>query len=299
MRCRHLSRALSRPRCEPPAAVAGGQAGTGVTVGVLGLVRPWRAGRPLEAGPAQRQLVLAMLALRAGTAVPREELVDALWEQAPASAVNTVHKHVCALRAVLEPGRPPRGGLLLATVAGGYELRLAPAAVDALAFTAAVARGRRAAAAGDLPAAAAALAGALGLWRGAALAGLGGPKAQALAQGLEEARLATAEDHARVLLAMGEPGQAAGALAGPAAGCPLRESMCQLLMLARYQAGNLPGALAAYHATRQALAGDLGADPGPELAGLLQQVLRRDPSLAPPPRRPGPAGGMAGRRPPG
>jgi len=85
------------------------------------------AGRLLPPGPAQRQLVLAVLALRAGTAVPREELVDALWEQAPASAVNTVHKHVCALRAVLEPAHPRRDGQLLATVAGGYELRLAPA----------------------------------------------------------------------------------------------------------------------------------------------------------------------------
>jgi len=78
-------------------------ASPGVTVGVLGPVRAWRAGRLLPPGPAQRQLVLAVLALRAGTAVPREELVDALWEQAPASAVNAVHKHVCALRAVLEP----------------------------------------------------------------------------------------------------------------------------------------------------------------------------------------------------
>jgi DNA-binding SARP family transcriptional activator len=248
-------------------------------VGVLGPVRAWRGGRLLPADPAQRQLVLAVLALRAGTAVPRGELVDALWEQAPASAVNTVHKHVCALRAALEPGRPARAGQLLATVAGGYELRLAPGAVDALAFAADAARGRRAAAAGDLPAAAAALAAALGRWRGSALAGLDGPRAAAVAQGLEEARLTAAEDHTRVLLALGRPGQAAGALAGPAAGHRPRESLCQLLMLARYQAGDLPGALEAYHATRQALASELGAAPGAALAALLEQVLRRDPAL--------------------
>jgi DNA-binding SARP family transcriptional activator len=247
-------------------------------VGVLGPVRAWRAGRPLPPGPAQRQLVLAVLALRAGTGVLLGELVDALWEQAPPSAVNTVHKHVAALRQALEPGGP-RGGRLLATVAGGYELRLDGGAVDALAFAAGAARGRRAAVAGDLPAAAAALSAVLGWWRGSALAGLGGPRAAALAQELHEARLAAAEDHARVLLALGRPGQAAGALAGPAAGHQLRESLCQLLMLARYQAGDLPGALAAYHATRHALAAQLGADPGPALAGLLQQVLRRDPAL--------------------
>jgi len=252
-------------------------------VRVLGPVRAWRAGRLLSVGPAQRQLVLAVLALRAGTAVPREELVDALWEQAPASAVNAVHKHICALRAVLEPSRPRRGGQLLATVAGGYELRLAPGAVDALAFARDTARARRAAAAGDLPAAAAALSAALGLWRGSALAGLDGPRVPALAQALHDARLAAAEDHARVLLALARPGQAAAALAGPAAGHPLRESLCQILMLARYQAGDLPGALAAYHDTRRALAAELGADPGPALAGLLGQILHRDPRLEPPP----------------
>jgi DNA-binding SARP family transcriptional activator len=251
-------------------------------VGVLGPVRAWQAGRLLPEGPAQRQLVLAVLALRAGTTVTREELVDALWERAPASAVNTVHKHVCALRAVLEPGRPGRGGQLLATVAGGYELRLAPGAVDALAFARGTDRARRSAAAGDLPAAAAMLSAALGRWRGAALAGLDGPRVTALAQGLHEARLAAAEDHARVLLALGRPGQAAAALAGPAAGHRLRESLCRLLMLARYQAGDMPGALAAYHGTRQALADGLGTDPGPALSGLLRQVLRRDPALGSP-----------------
>jgi DNA-binding SARP family transcriptional activator len=282
MRCRYRPRTAAQPGCGQPARPGGAHAaGAGVTVGVLGPVRAWRAGRVLAPGPAQRQLVLAMLALRAGTLVPREELVDALWEQAPASAVNAVHKHVCALRAVLEPARMPPGGRLLVTVAGGYELRLASGAVDALAFARDTARGRLAVAAGDLPAAVAALAAALRRWRGSPLAGLDGPRVPALAQTLHDARLAAAEDHARALLALGLPGQAAVALAGPAAGHRLRESLCQLLMLACYQAGDLPGALAAYHGTRQALAAGLGADPGPALNGLLEQILRRDPGLAP------------------
>jgi len=119
-----------------------------------------------------------------------------------------------------------------------------------------------------------------------------------MAQALHEARLAAAEDHARVLLALGRPGQAAAALAGPAAGHQLRESLCQLLMMARYQAGDLPGALDAYHGTRQALATELGTDPGPALSGLFRQILRRDPGLNPPASMAlGPCQGMAGRRP--
>jgi DNA-binding SARP family transcriptional activator len=284
MGCRYRLRPAARPGCGAPVRVGDVEASVsaGVTVGVLGPVRAWRDGRPLPAGPAQRQLVLAVLALRAGTTVPREELVDALWEQAPASAVNTLHKHICALRAMLEPVRLPRRGELLATVAGGYELRLAAGAVDALAFARDTARGRRAAAAGDLAAAAAALSAGLRRWRGSALAGLDGPRVAAVTQALDEARLVAAEDHARVLLALGRPGQAAAALAGPAAGHRLREGLCQLLMLARYQAGDLPGALAAYHGTREALAAELGTDPGTAISSLLQQILRRDPCLDPP-----------------
>jgi SARP family transcriptional regulator, regulator of embCAB operon len=299
MDCHYRPRApVHRPPAWATAALAAtGDGVEGIMVGVLGPVQAWRAGRLLPAGPAQRQLVLAMLALRAGTAVPRGELVDALWEQAPASAVNTVHKHICVLRAVLEPARPRRDGQLLATVAGGYELRLAPGSVDALAFSRDTARGRRAAAAGDLPTAAAALSAALGLWRGSALAGLDGPRVPPITQALHEARLAATEDHARVLLALGRPGQAAAALAGPSAGHQLRESLCQLLMLARYQAGDLPGALDAYHGTRQARATELGTDPGPALSGLLRQILRRDPGLHPPATTAaGPCQGMAGRR---
>ena len=109
---------------------------------------------------------------------------------------------------------------------------------------------------------------------------------------LHESRLAAAEDHARVLLALGLPGQAAGALAGLATGHRLRESLCQLLMLACYQAGDMSGALAAYHGTRQALATELGTGPGPALSGLLQQIWRRDPALdPPPPPGPGPVRG--------
>jgi DNA-binding SARP family transcriptional activator len=292
MECRYRRRvpgrrAPARAAAAQPAADAGVAGAETVLVGVLGPVQAWRAGRVLPAGPAQRQLVLAILALRAGTAVPRGELVDALWEQAPVSAVNTVHKHICALRAVLEPAHLRRTGKLLASVAGGYELRLDPGSVDALAFTRDADRGRQAAAVGDLPAATAALSAALRRWRGSALAGLDGPRVPPMVQALHEARLTAAEDHARVLLALGRPGQAVAALADLAIGHQLRESLCQLLMLARYQAGDLPGALDAYHRTRHALAAELGTDPGPDLSGLFRQILHRDPGLNPPPPHPG------------
>jgi len=43
-------------------------------VALLGPVLAWRGDRELALGPAQRQAVLAMLALRAGRVVSRDEL---------------------------------------------------------------------------------------------------------------------------------------------------------------------------------------------------------------------------------
>ena len=74
----------------------------------------------------------------------------------------------------------------------------------------------------------------------------------------------------------------AGELAGLVAEFPLRERLAALLMTALYRCGRRGEALAAYDTTRRVLAGELGLDPGPELAGLQAQVLADDPALAAP-----------------
>jgi tetratricopeptide (TPR) repeat protein len=53
--------------------------------------------------------VFGMLAMRAGRAVSRSELIDGLWgDEPPSSAVNSVHVYVAGLRRVLEPRRASR-----------------------------------------------------------------------------------------------------------------------------------------------------------------------------------------------
>ena len=54
---------------------------------------------------AKERLVLALLLLRAGEVVSRDDLVDALWgDDPPASGVKTLQGYVARVRRALEAG---------------------------------------------------------------------------------------------------------------------------------------------------------------------------------------------------
>ena len=110
---------------------------------------------------------------------------------------------------------------------------------------------------------------------------------------LEEARLAVVEERIGCDLALGRHGEVAGELAGLVAEFPLRERLAALLMTALYRCGRRGEALAVYDQARQVLSGQLGLDPGPELAGLQAQVLADDPALAGPAPAAAPGGAAA------
>lgn len=78
---------------------------------ILGPLRVWRDGIEVDAGSRLQRCLLALLLARGGNPVSMSEIVDLLWgEDAPLSAVNTVHKYVGALR-ILEPRRSSMPGL--------------------------------------------------------------------------------------------------------------------------------------------------------------------------------------------
>ncbi|MFQ1002670.1 BTAD domain-containing putative transcriptional regulator [Modestobacter sp. SSW1-42] len=246
------------------------------TVGVLGPVTAWADGAPVALGGPRHRELLARLAVAQGRVVPVGLLVDALWERPPDGAVAAVRTFVAALRRALEPDRLPRTpARVLVTEGPGYALR---AATDAAAFTAAVER-----AAGLPPAAALPLLeDALTGWRGPAYADVADrPWARPERARLAELHGTAVERAAAARLELGRAAEAVPDLDAHVTAHPWREEGWRLLALALYRSGRRPDALAVLRRARARLAGELGLDPGPQLAALERDVLRQAPALEP------------------
>jgi DNA-binding SARP family transcriptional activator len=164
----------------------------------------------------------------------------------------------------------------VASSQGGYLLHAKPEQLDLCRFRRLVAAAG--AAAGDQHAAAL-LQAALELWRGPALARLESPWLRGMRDTLEAERCRVAMDLNDIRLRRGEHGALAGELTWQVAASPTDERLIGQLMLALYRSGRQAEALRWFARTRQRLAGEFGADPGPRLQALHQRMLRADPSL--------------------
>jgi DNA-binding SARP family transcriptional activator len=235
------------------------------------LVRRGDGAVPVPA--AKHRALLAALLLRAGRPVGPDELAEVLWGPAPpVTARVSLQNYVMRLRRILADDGPPR----IVTQPGGYLIRVGPGELDILEFEAALAAGRAAARAGAWDEAAAVLGGGLALWRGEPLAAV--PSEVLLAREgprLAELRLQALEARIDADLHLGRAAEVIVELRGLVAAQPLRERLHALLMTALAADGQQAGALAAYQAARRVLVDELGAEPGPELQRLQQQVLVR------------------------
>ncbi|MFE0149702.1 BTAD domain-containing putative transcriptional regulator [Nonomuraea sp. NPDC059007] len=277
-------------------------------ISILGPLEVTNDGVPVDVGGARVRALLAMLALEAGQVVGAERLIDALWpEEPPANAANALQTLVKRLRAALRPYLTVDGR------AGGYVLPIPRERVDAHAFTQTVraipagqdawAAGTKAAGTKTAGAEAAgttaagtgmdregALAVALALWRGPALADLlAVPHLANVAAGLQEERLLALEAHATAVLARapgdGEVATLAAGLSEELAARPHRERLAGLAMRALAAASRQADALTLFERVRGALATDLGVDPGPDLRAAHLAVLKGEvPARRPEPR---------------
>ncbi len=234
-------------------------------LGVLEVVAP--AGRVEFEGAKQRRLFVA-LALRAPEPVSVDELVEAVWADAPPDGREpALQKQVSRLRARLGDDLPVRRR------AAGYALEIERETIDSRRFEAELERARAERSADGLAAA-------LALWRGPALADHRFDEfAQSEIARLEELHVEAIELRLAAELARGQAADLVGELRALVAEHPLRERLRGSLMLALYRAGRQADALEVMRDGRRHMVEELGLEPGPELRRLETMILAQDPSL--------------------
>ncbi len=248
---------------------------------ILGPLEVVDDGHILAMPAGHQRMLLALLIVNANRVLAPDRIADEVWgDSLPVSGTKALAFHVSRLRDALSPGRRPGdGGGCLQTEAGGYVLRVAPEAIDAVRFER-LAREGHARLSEDPAGARATLIEALGLWRGDALGDVAYAEfAQAEIRRLEEMRLGALEDRLEAELALGGHLAAIGELESLLEANPLRERLRGLLMLALYRSGRQAEALRVAGSGRRLLSEELGIDPSPDLVRLEAQILAQDPAL--------------------
>lgn len=222
----------------------------------------------------QGRLLFAYLVAEHGRPVPREELADALWGEAPPPTwEKALTVLVSKLRALLaELGLDASSALTGAF--GCYRLDLPEESwVDVAAAASAAQEAERALAAGDPENAKAAAALAASVAKKPFLPGEDG-------SWVEEQRRELGEVRARALSVLGEACLRSGEAPEAAAWAeqaialePFRETGYRRLMEAHAAAGNRAEALRVYERCRRLLAGELGTYPSPETESIYRELL--------------------------
>lgn len=244
-------------------------------LGTVELVGP--DGDVVAVSALKRRVVLAALAVRLGSPVSVDRLIDTVWERDPPPQARTaIHVHMSALRKMLT------SDLRLETRPGGYQLVGDRSSVDMFEFEDLMAGARDMADEDAIPV----LRAALRLWRGAALADVPVPELQeTVAVRLEVERLAALEALATRAIRVGRATEVLLDLAEAVDHDPTHEPLVECLMLALHAAGRQAEALALYDRTRRQLADTLGVGPGARLRDAYAVVLNNQP-VGPPTGRP-------------
>ncbi|RZT80429.1 DNA-binding SARP family transcriptional activator [Micromonospora violae] len=249
--------------------------GAGVRVRLLGPVEVVVAGSPQAVNGLRRRAVLATLALHAGRVVSVDRLIDVVWgDHLPATAANTLQRHVSYLRGVLgEPGsivaRPP-----------GYLLDTGPDSTDVQAAERLIDLARRST---DRHEQVKHLTAAVALWRGPPLADVAGSAwLEEQAEHLARLRLEAERSLVQARLSLGEHAGLVPGLEQLVRQHPFDEHLHAQLMLALYRDGRQSEAVATYRRLRDSLRENLGIDPGPRLRDLECAILRQDTAIAAP-----------------
>ncbi|MET9319595.1 BTAD domain-containing putative transcriptional regulator [Streptomyces sp. NPDC003038] len=265
------------PRTRPVRPVlriaAGRAAGPKVQISVLGPLRAWQDGRPLNLGHLRQQAVLAALTLCAGRTRSQRELLDGVWGLEPPLG-NVVPVYIYRLRKALRIGDSPDS--VIEHDRRGYRLVSGAVDVDVARLEELVTEIGTADRAGDPAEAIRLCSQALDLFRGELLAGLPGPLAELERLRLTERRIAIVQRKSECRLRLGQCSEAIAELFALSAAHPLNEPVAAMLMRALYRSGRQADALTVFDRARRRLADDLGVSPSRMLRRTHQMILRGD-----------------------
>ncbi|MCG8918532.1 tetratricopeptide repeat protein [Actinokineospora sp. PR83] len=238
---------------------------------VLGQLEIWTGRGRLPLPSRRHQRVLAALLLAPNSVVPLPKLIEATWDdEPPVTATKQVRNCVSAIRERLTD----TDQRLIDTDGPGYRISVGEDQLDSLRFHRGIADARRCAAGGSLDRAVREIRSALGWWRGPALDGLDTTALARYAVRLDEQRLDALELCADWLSELGEHHAVVDELAGVVHEHPLRERLHAQLMRALDRCGRRADALGVFHRLRVHLAEELGVDPGADVRGLYERILR-------------------------
>lgn len=230
--------------------------------GVLGPLELDDGSRSVPVGGPHPRALVASLVAAGGRLVGTDQLVDALWGDAPPrTAEQTLRTYVWRLRRLIGPVLVGRDGC--------YGLEVPDETVDARRFDDLVTR-----AAGDPRDAAELLTQALALWRGPAYASCADlPTVRAEARRLEEVRVAARERLAEALVAVGRAADAVAQAEALIVDHPYREGAWAVLVRALTAADRPADGLGAY-GRAVAVLDDLGLEPTAALRDAQAEALR-------------------------
>ncbi|MBT2479357.1 AfsR/SARP family transcriptional regulator [Streptomyces sp. ISL-94] len=248
------------------------------------LMGPFRVltdhGRVLLPGTPKVSQLLALLLMRANEFVPREMLIQELWQQnPPRSALNTLQTYVHHARRLLAEGDRGTGARQagpspLVTQPGGYVMRVDEASVDIKLFEQLVARGEFELRMGNSEEAVDVLTRALALWHGSALFSIRtGDVLAGHVVRLEELRIRAFELRIGAMKDLGRLRAMVPELRALVEEYPLNECFHGVLISALHQAGRRPEALHAYQKVRQVLRDELGLELSPWIRRLHEEML--------------------------
>lgn len=244
---------------------------------LLGEVRARAGDEWIDLGHARQRCVLAGLLVEPNRPQPVEVLIERVWgDRPPRQARGTLYGYLYRLRQAFGD----RHGLRIDRTQAGYVLPVDEDAVDLHRFRRLVQRSHHE---HDLEALAL-VDTALGLWDGDALGALEGPWVDSVRRALEQERRHVVLHRNDIALRVGRHDTLLADLVALADDDPLDERVAGQLMLALYRSGRQADAFGHYQTVRDRLVEELGADPGPALRELHQQLLRSDGEVTGPPR---------------